>query len=115
MQKGQFFSSLGMTLSRRKSLGRFPLSVEMITHRPVIGSLRNSGKHSSSNRFQSPAQGEQPRDSELYRVWRLRDDVPVGPSHSRAEGVLVQPYHRRLPRVVINGHNVKPAGTFANV
>lgn len=33
-----------MTLSRRKSFGRFPRSVEMITHRPVIGSLRNSGK-----------------------------------------------------------------------
>jgi hypothetical protein len=44
MQKGQFFSSLGMTLSRRKSFGRFPRSVEMITHRPVIGSFRNSGK-----------------------------------------------------------------------
>src|SRR5260370_21846649 len=43
-QKGQFFSSLGMTLSRRKSFGRFPRSVEIITHRPVIGSLRNSGK-----------------------------------------------------------------------
>jgi len=44
MQKGQFFSSLEMTLSRRKSFGRFPRSVEMITHRPVIGSFRNSGK-----------------------------------------------------------------------
>jgi len=44
MQKGQFFSSLGMTLSRRKSFGRFPRSVEMITQRPVIGSFRNSGK-----------------------------------------------------------------------
>jgi hypothetical protein len=33
-----------MTLSRRKSFGRFPRSVEMITQRPVIGSLRNSGK-----------------------------------------------------------------------
>jgi hypothetical protein len=34
----------GKTLSRRKSIGRFPRSVEMITQRPVIGSLRNSGK-----------------------------------------------------------------------
>jgi hypothetical protein len=25
-------------------LGRFPRSVEMITHRPVMGSFRNSGK-----------------------------------------------------------------------
>ena len=50
-QKGQFFSSLGMTLSRRKSFGRFPRSVEMITHRPVIGSLRNSGKATSLNTF----------------------------------------------------------------
>jgi hypothetical protein len=43
-QNGQFFPSLGITLSRRKSMGRFPRSVEMITQRPVIGSLRNSGK-----------------------------------------------------------------------
>src|SRR5712692_9791034 len=43
-QKGQFFGSLATTVSRRKSFGRFPRSVEMITHRPVIGSLRNSGK-----------------------------------------------------------------------
>ena len=35
--------SVAMTLSRRKSFGRFPRSVEMITHRPVIGSFRNSG------------------------------------------------------------------------
>src|ERR1700730_1302263 len=43
-QKGQFFESDATTLSRRKSFGRFPRSVEMITHRPVIGSFRNSGK-----------------------------------------------------------------------
>jgi hypothetical protein len=32
------------SLSRKKSDGRFPRSVEMITQRPVMGSLRNSGK-----------------------------------------------------------------------
>src|SRR5215472_5310235 len=46
-QNGQFFPSPGMTLSRRKSMGRFPRSVEMITQRPVIGSLRNSGNSAS--------------------------------------------------------------------
>src|SRR5579863_5141549 len=38
------------TLSRRKSLGRLARSVEMITHRPVMGSFLNSGKRSSSFR-----------------------------------------------------------------
>src|SRR5215469_1072149 len=42
-QKGQFFGSCAITLSRRKSFGLFPRSVEIITHRPVMGSLRNSG------------------------------------------------------------------------
>src|SRR5216684_1824052 len=45
-QNGQFFASFATTLSRRKSFGRFPRSVEMITQRPVIGSFRNSGKAS---------------------------------------------------------------------
>src|SRR3989442_153677 len=35
------------TLSRTKSVGRLARSVEMITHRPVMGSLRSSGKTSS--------------------------------------------------------------------
>ena len=51
----------------------------------------------------------------MYRVWRLREGVPVSPSHLRAEGVFVQPYQRRLARAVINGHDIKPAGTFADV
>jgi len=42
-QKGQFFGSPGTTSSRRKSMGRFPRSVEIITHRAVIGSFLNSG------------------------------------------------------------------------
>src|SRR5271163_2190 len=44
-QNGQFFPlGNGVTLSRRKSFGRLPRSVEIITQRPVIGSFRNSGK-----------------------------------------------------------------------
>src|SRR5271170_3921765 len=43
-QNGQFLGFLAITLSRRKSLGRLPRSVEMITQRPVIGSFRSSGK-----------------------------------------------------------------------
>src|SRR5271154_6772634 len=35
------------TLSRTKSIGRLPRSVEMMTQRPVMGSLRSSGKTSS--------------------------------------------------------------------
>src|SRR5258708_22046841 len=46
-QNGQFFGSLGITLSRKKSMGRFPRSVEIITQRPVIGSFRNSGNSAS--------------------------------------------------------------------
>jgi hypothetical protein len=38
------------TLSRTKSIGRLPRSVEMMTQRPVMGSLRSSGKLSSSAR-----------------------------------------------------------------
>src|SRR5260370_31370102 len=45
-QKGQFLGPVTRTLSRRKSEGRFPRSVEMMTQRPVMGSLRNSGKAS---------------------------------------------------------------------
>jgi hypothetical protein len=76
-QKGQFFSSLGMTLSRRKSFGRFPRSVEMITHRPVIGSLRNSGKTILLEQVLGHRAGEQPEDFELYRFWGSCEDVPV--------------------------------------
>src|SRR5271156_7017887 len=35
------------TLSRTKSVGRLPRSVEMMTQRPVMGSLRSSGKLAS--------------------------------------------------------------------
>src|SRR5258708_769345 len=115
MQKGQFFSSLRMTLSRRKSFGRFPRSVEMITQRPVIGSFRNSGKAFVLEQFPLTRAGGRTGDSKLYLFCRLREDVPVSPSHLRAESVFVQPYHWRLPRTVVNGHNVKPAGTFADV
>ncbi len=105
-----------MTLSRRKSFGRFPRSVEMITHRPVIGSFRNSGKAilladvlghpcgvSNQETMDCTASGAN------TRIFRSRC------SHLRAEGILVQPYYRRLPRAVINCHHIKPAGTFADV
>ena len=46
------------TLSRKKSIGRLARSVEMMTHRPVMGSFLNSGKWPS---IQLPAhiEGEQ--------------------------------------------------------
>src|SRR6266404_575080 len=62
-----------------------------------------------------PAWDAQAEDSKLYLFCRLREDVPVSPSHLRAESVFVQPDHWRPPRTVVNGHNVKPAGTFADV
>src|SRR5260370_23569710 len=39
----------------------------------------------------------------------------VCPSHLRAESILVQPHHGRLPGAVINGHELKPASTFAHM
>src|SRR5205807_6672930 len=39
----------GGTGCRMKSLGRLARSVAMMTHRPVIGSLRNSGKSRDSS------------------------------------------------------------------
>src|ERR1700741_1076258 len=87
-----------MTLSRRKSFGRFPRSVEMITHRPVIGSFRNSGKAILLEEFW-PTREERvsQRDYKLYRVLRSREDAPAGHLHLRAERILVQPDHRGRP------------------
>src|SRR5713226_7711282 len=59
--------------------------------------------------------GARTGDSKLYLFCRLREDVPVSPSHLRAESVFVQPYHGRLSWAVINGHDIKPARTFADV
>src|ERR1700732_4753393 len=70
-QKGQFFGPVTRTLTRRKSVGRLPRSVEMMTQRPVMGSLRNSGKASlleldqMGTRVQATA-----RYRALYLVWR---------------------------------------------
>ncbi len=44
---GQIPTPLITTLSRKKSVGRLARSVEMITHRPVMGSFLNSGNDSS--------------------------------------------------------------------
>ncbi len=51
----------------------------------------------------------------MYRVWRSREMLLSGSSHLRAERILVQPYHRRLPRAVINRHYIKSAGTLDDV
>src|ERR1700687_3636550 len=114
-QNGQFFASLATTLSRRKSLGRFPRSVEMITHRPVIGSLRNSGKAILLEDVLGHPRGL----GNLETLDCTASGVPVkmfrsSPSHLRAERILVQPHYRRLTGAVINCHYVEPAGTFAD-
>ena len=52
---------MGNTLSRRKSFGRFPRSVEIITQRPVIGSLRNSGNAFPPDKYSLDALCQHPR------------------------------------------------------
>src|SRR5260370_18329925 len=116
MQKGQFFSSLGMTLSRRKSFGRFPRSVEMITQRPVIGSLRNSGKAILLENVRGhPRRASSPETLNCTSSGLNVKTFPPAPSPLRTEGILVQPHHRRLPGAVINRHYIKPACTLAHI
>src|SRR5438876_9745491 len=105
-----------MTLSRRKSFGRFPRSVEMITHRPVIGSLRNSGKailleddRGHPRRVSSPETLNCTSSGVNVKIF------PPGSSHLRTEGIPVQPYHRRLPGAGINCHYIEPAGSIADI
>jgi hypothetical protein len=63
-------------------MGRFPRSVEMITHRPVIGSFRNSGKA---------------RPPELETLYRQKDTLQ--PLYS----TLPQPLWKRCPPGVVCG------------
>src|SRR5437016_3090829 len=103
-----------MTLSRRKSFGRFPRSVEMITHRPVIGSLRSSGKAILLEYvLVHPRRVSNQETSNCTPSGALVKMFRSGPSYLRAERILVQPYHRRLFRPVINCRYIKPAGTLA--
>src|SRR5208337_2247543 len=126
-QNGQFRGGPGKTLSRRKSIGRFPRSVEMITQRPVIGSLRNSGN--SPSEAGVPYLEEAPstksilypdlalRDVRTITLRRFRVNLALSAasnsptrSGSRlgAEGCLVQPHGGRLAGNVVNRHHVKP-------
>jgi len=88
----------------------------MITHRPVIGSFRNSGKEI----LLEGVLGHPRRVSNQETLDCTASGVSVkmfrpGPSHLRAERILVQPNYRRLPRAVINRHDIKPAWAFADV
>jgi len=65
--------------------------------------------------FWFTSRGEQPGDFGLYRFWQSREDIPARPLHLRAQRILVQPNYRRLPRAVINRHDIKPAWAFADV
>jgi len=85
----------------------------MITHRPVIGSFRNSGK---ANLLEGVL-GHPRRVSNQGTLDCTASGVSVkmfrpGPSHLRAERILVQPYYRRLARAIVNRHDVKPAEAF---
>src|ERR1700730_3493152 len=115
-QKGQFFASLATTLSRRKSFGRFPRSVEMITQRPVIGSLRNSGKEILLENVRGhPRRVSSPETLNCTSSGVNVKTFPPAPSHLRTEGILAQPHHRRLPGAIINRHYIKPAWTLADM
>src|SRR6266481_174388 len=88
-QKGQFFGPVTRTLSRRKSVGRFPRSVEMITQRPVMGSLRNAGKAAAR--------------------------PPHSISELRAEGVFVQADFGRVAGLIVDCQDIEAAGFGADV
>jgi len=113
--EGAIFSSLGMTLSRRKSFGRFPRSVEMITHRPVIGSLRNSGKAILLEDVLGYPRGLGNLETlNCTASGVLVKIVPVSPSHLRLNASLCN-RTTGAARGSINCHYVKPAGTLADV
>jgi len=59
-------------------VGRFPRSVEMMTQRPVMGSLRNSGKASLLERANVDETGafERLLDTALYRVFAAWRTLP---------------------------------------
>src|SRR5438034_1032784 len=65
--------------------------------------------------FWFTSRGDLPGDFGLYRFWQSREDIPARPLHLRAERILVQPNYRRLPRAVINRHDIKPAWAFAHL
>jgi hypothetical protein len=88
----------------------------MITHRPVIGSLRNSGKAILLDDDRGhPREVSNPETLNCTSSGVNVKIFPPGPSPLRTEGILVQPYYRRLPRAVINCHYIRPAWTLADV
>src|SRR2546427_8641950 len=88
----------------------------MITHRPVIGSLRNSGKailleddRGHPRRVSSPETLNCTSSGANVKIF------PPGSSNLRTEGILVQPCHGRLPGAVINCHYIEPTGTLTDM
>src|SRR5579864_429382 len=86
-QNGQNEPPFICTLSRTKSDGLFPRSLEIITQRPVIGSLRRSGN--------------------LYSFSQS------GVSILCSKCILVQTNLRRAPCAALNRHKIEPPGNVS--
>src|SRR6266446_5701316 len=132
-QNGQFFGPVSRTLSRRKSVGRFPRSVEMITQRPVMGSLRNSGKASLlENGAGRIVRGKSRREKRVnlratrnlllecsFGAWIDAGKAAARPPHSiselRAEGVFVQADFGRVAGLIVDCQDIEAAGVGADV
>src|SRR5712691_11604615 len=87
-QNGQCSRPMVDARSRRKSFGRFCRSVEIITHRPVTGSLRSSG---------------------ISKVRRQMSEVQSQKLERGVKRILEQLDDRR-PRVEMDRHDVEAAG-----
>jgi len=112
--EGAIFLSLGMTLSRRKSFGRFPRSVEMITHRPRDRVLNATpAKQSSSKMFWVPARLGNLETLNCTASGGPREDVPVKPLHIGGLNASLCNRTTAAARGSYQLPYVKPAGTLA--
>jgi hypothetical protein len=100
-------------------MGRFPRSVEIITQRPVIGSLRNSGKDNPQGcRFHSVLHAR-PRLSfiVLFRALngRMRFALLEMRSKLRAESGFVHADNRRLAGCIVNRDDIETKWAILDV
>ena len=106
-----------MTLSRRKSFGRLPRSVEMITQRPVIGSFRNSGKANLLDKVQDRARKAPILSSDCTAsggAEKRSGGFFCGILHLGAESVLMESDDWRLAGGIVDGNDVEPAGALVD-
>src|ERR1700730_3834617 len=98
-QKGQCSPRMISACSTRKSFGRLRRSVEMITQRPVTGSLRSSGTGRIRSQKSASLKSKVKVKSQSHK---FEGDT----SRGRIEGILIHIDHR-LPFVNLNGHDIK--------